>query len=375
MALSGPILVVGGGIGGMSAALALSRAGCEVEIVELDPNWRALGAGLTLNGGALRALDNLDLLKPVLAAGYTSTGPVRTFDANGNLLGEGPTDPIFGPHIPNIGGILRPKLHEVIRDRVLAEGIKVRTGVSVEDLQEINGMVCATTTDGRQDRYELVIGADGLLSHIRETIFPSAPRPAFTGQGCWRAVVPRPSDVTATMVYFGDRAKAGFNPISDDQMYVYLLESQPGNPWIVEADWLGEMRAKLEPFHGHFDAIREGLGPDSQINYRPLEVIMLTDPWHVGHVLLIGDAAHATTPHVGYGAGLAIEDAVVLGELASGCDGVDDLLEKFMERRFERCRTILEGSVQLGELEMAGAPVAEQRALSGRLNSVIRQDI
>jgi 2-polyprenyl-6-methoxyphenol hydroxylase-like FAD-dependent oxidoreductase len=375
MALSGPILVVGGGIGGMSAALALSRAGCEVEIVELDPNWRALGAGLTLNGGALRALDNLDLLKPVLDAGYTSTGPVRTFDANGNLLGEGPTESMFGAHIPNIGGILRPKLHEVIRDRVLAAGIKVRAGVSVEDLQEIDGMVCATTTDGRQGRYQLVIGADGLLSHIRETIFPSAPRPAFTGQGCWRAVVPRPSDVTATMVYFGDRAKAGFNPISDDQMYVYLLESQPGNPWIVEADWLGEMRAKLEPYHGHFDPIREGLGPDSQINYRPLEVIMLTDPWHVGHVLLIGDAAHATTPHVGYGAGLAIEDAVVLGELASICDSVDDLLHKFMERRFERCRTILEGSVQLGELEMAGASVAEQRALSGRLNMVIRQDI
>lgn len=375
MVLAGPILVVGGGIGGMAAALALTQAGCTVEIVELDANWRALGAGLTLNGGALRALDKIGMMDRVLAEGFASIGPIRTYDSAGTLLSEGPTDPIFGARIPNMGGILRPRLHEVMRDAVLAAGISVRPGVSIDVLEENGETVWVRTTDGREGRYGLVIGADGLLSLTRELILPDAPRPKFTGQGCWRAVVPRPADVTATMVYFGEEAKAGFNPISADEMYVYLLESQPGNPWIPDDEWVEHLRAKLEPFHGHLDSIREGLGPQSQVNYRPLETVMLDAPWHVGHVLLIGDAVHATTPHVGYGAGLAIEDAVVLGELARSSASVAELLGAFMDRRYQRCRTILEGSVQLGEMEMAKAPILDQRALSGKLNAVIRQEI
>lgn len=375
MALAGPLLVVGGGIGGMAAAIALTRVGCEVEIVELDPQWRALGAGLTLNGGALRALSQLGMMENVLTAGYSSTGPVRAFDSHGTVVSEGPTDPIFDAGIPNMGGILRPKFHQVMREAVIASGIPVRAGVSINRLEERADHVQVTTNDGREAPYALVIGADGLYSTTRSLIFPEATKPRFTGQGCWRAVVPRPKDVTATIVYFGETAKVGFNPISEEEMYVYLLESQPGNPWIPQSEWVDQMRKKLEPFHGHLGEIRDGLGAHSQINYRPLEVIMLPSPWYAGHVLLIGDAAHATTPHVGYGAGLAIEDAVVLGELvASGAD-TPAILDQFMQRRYERCRTILQGSVEMGDMEINHAPIADQRALSAKLNAVIRQDI
>lgn len=370
-----PILIVGGGIGGMAAALALSRVGRQVEIVEINPAWRALGAGLTLNGGALRALSQLDLLRPVLAAGFSSVGGTKIFDAGGSLLSVGPSDPLFGDGVPNLGGILRPRLHEVLRDAVIAARIDVRLEVSIASLAEGNDCVDVTTTDGKSGTYSFVIGADGLLSRTRELIFPEFTRPRFTGQGCWRAVVPRPADVTASMVYMGERIKAGFNPISNDEMYVYVLESQPGNPWIAEDEWIDRLRGKLEQFHGHFDAIREGLGGTSQVNYRPLEVIMLPDPWYRGHVLLIGDAAHATTPHVGYGAGLAIEDAVVLGALAAQSLSTPDLFAQFMARRHERCRIILEGSVALGDMEMNGAPPADQRAKSAELNAVIQQAI
>ena len=169
--------------------------------------------------------------------------------------------------------------------------------------------------------------------------------------------------------------KAGFNPISNDEMYVYILETVPENRWMPQEDWLPLMRERLEHFHGHFDAIREELSESSSINYRPLEVVLMPEPWSVGHVLLIGDAAHATTPHVGYGAGLAIEDAVVLGELAGQISSTPELFARFMERRFLRCKTILEGSVAIGDLEMAGAPVASQRAMSAKISKVIQQEI
>jgi 2-polyprenyl-6-methoxyphenol hydroxylase-like FAD-dependent oxidoreductase len=187
--------------------------------------------------------------------------------------------------------------------------------------------------------------------------------------------VRRPPDVTSTMVYSAPHMKAGFNPISEDKMYVYILETIPDNRWMPQEEWLPLMRERLECFHGHFDAIRNELNDNSLINYRPLEVILMPPPWHVGHALLIGDAAHATTPHVGYGAGLAIEDAVVIGELATETTNTANLFERFMERRYNRCRTILEGSVGIGELEMASAPADEQRALSYAISKVIQERI
>lgn len=187
-------------------------------------------------------------------------------------------------------------------------------------------------------------------------------------------MVRRPADVTNAMVYSAPQMKAGFNPISVEKMYVYILESVPDNRWMPQEEWLPLMRERLAGFHGHFDAIREELNEQSLINYRPLEVILMPEPWHRGHVLLVGDAAHATTPHVGYGAGLAIEDAVVLGELAAPIGDVATLFARFMERRYERCRIILQGSVAIGELEMAGASPADQRALSAEIGKVIQQE-
>lgn len=369
------ILIVGGGMGGMACALALHRAGLAPEIVEIDPAWNALGAGLTLNGGALRAFASLGLLDAVKEAGFASVGPVRACDAQGNILSEGPTEPLFGADVPNMGGILRPRLHDLMRDAVAAAGIPVRIGVSITAIEEREDRVRATGSDGGTFDYRFIVGADGLFSATRALIFPEAAKPRFTGQGCWRAVVPRPADVTATWVYSGEGCKAGFNPISQDLMYVYLLESAPGNPWVDQADWLPLLRERLSRFGGHVKAIAEGLNAESLINYRPLEVVLLSPPWHKGRVLLVGDAVHATTPHVGYGAGMAIEDAAVLGEMAAEINEVETLFTAFTERRYERCRTILEGSVAIGELEMAEAPVSEQRALSARISKLIQEPI
>ncbi|PZU11015.1 FAD-dependent monooxygenase [Sphingomonas sp.] len=369
------VLVIGGGIGGMACALALHRAGQPVEMIEIDPRWNALGAGLTLNGGAMRALADLGLLEEVKAAGFASIGPVRLCDAEGHVVSEGSSAPIYANGIPNMGGILRPRLHEVMREAIVAAGIDMRSGVTAERFEEGPDRVAVTTSDGGVRDYLFVLGADGLFSRTRAMIMPDAPKPRFTGQGCWRAVVPRPKDVTATWVYSNGTSKAGFNPISDALMYVYLLESAHGNPWMAQEDWLPLLRARLAKFGGHFRTIAEELGGESLINYRPLEVILVTPPWHRGRVLLVGDAAHATTPHVGYGAGLAIEDAVVLGELVGLIDDVETLFPAFTARRFERCRTILEGSVKIGDLEQADTPLAEQRALSASLGRVIREPI
>jgi 2-polyprenyl-6-methoxyphenol hydroxylase-like FAD-dependent oxidoreductase len=114
------------------------------------------------------------------------------------------------------------------------------------------------------------------------------------------------------------------------------------------------VRALLAPFGGVVPAVRDGITDPAQINYRPLEWLLLSKPWHVGRVVLIGDAAHATTPHMASGAGLAAEDGLVLAQVLKSHDDVTEALKAFMNRRFERARLVVENSVMIGDMEMAG---------------------
>ena len=119
----------------------------------------------------------------------------------------------------------------------------------------------------------------------------------------------------------------------------------------------------MRGFGGALGAIRDGLDASARINYRPLEKLLLPQPWHRGRAILIGDAAHATTPHLASGAGLAVEDALVLAEFLTSDAALDDALRQFTARRYERCRMVVENSVRLGELEMSRAPAREQAEL------------
>jgi 2-polyprenyl-6-methoxyphenol hydroxylase-like FAD-dependent oxidoreductase len=366
------ILIIGGGIGGLATAIALLDLGYEVELIEREIEWTALGAGLTFNGATARAFRKIGVLADVLGAGF-SHGTSRICDKDGRVMVESSNEEIYGPGIPPMGGILRPVLHDIMKRRALSLGLKSRTGIIVDSLDLSEYWTDVVFSDGSKGRYDLVVGADGLRSQTRQQIFPDAPRPTFTGQGSWRAVGPRPADVTTSALYFGTQFKAGINPVSQEEMYLFLLVAERDNPWIDPAEWLPTLRAKLTGFGGHIATLRDTLGADSRIVYRPLETLVLPDPWFRRRVLLIGDASHATTPHVGYGAGLAVEDAIVLAELLGEGIPMDAALSAFMGRRYQRCVKIVSGSVKLGQLEIDQAPLAQQRALSRELFSLVQE--
>jgi 2-polyprenyl-6-methoxyphenol hydroxylase-like FAD-dependent oxidoreductase len=368
----GNILIVGGGIGGLATAITLLNLGYEVDLVERQTEWTALGAGLTFNGATARAFRAIGVLEQVLAHGY-SHGTSRVCDKDGNVIVESSTKEVYGAGIPPMGGILRPVLHEITQRRALSMGLRARTGTTALSLHLRPDRTEAFFSDGTIGSYDLVIGADGLRSQTRQQIFPEAPGPQFTGQGSWRAVGLRPESVTTSELYFGTEYKAGINPVSREEMYLFLLDAAPGNPWIDPAEWPAVLRGKLAGFGGHIATMRDTLDENSRIVYRPLETMVMSTPWYRGRVLLIGDAAHATTPHVGYGAGLAVEDAVVLGELLGADSDIDEMLPAFMKRRYQRCIDIVNGSVRLGQLELDQAPVPEQRALSRELFDLIKE--
>ena len=368
------ILIVGAGLGGLSLALSLKRGGFIVDIVEIEPELRIVGAGITLNGASLRAFATMGVLDEIKRQGHChDTG--KMCDGNGNLLYAPRSERQYGPDIPNGAGILRPVLHRILGDAVVAAGVPIRFSTTVETLTQHASHVDVVLRNGEHGRYDLVVGADGLSSVIRAMIFPDAPKPRFTGQGCWRAVLPRPPEIEGSCSFHARYHKAGVNPISQDEMYLYLLQHVPDNRWMPPEQWPTLLAAELSEFGGLIGEIRGGLGPSSRINYRPLESLLLKSPWYQGRVLLIGDAAHATTPHVGYGAGLAVEDGIVLTELLQDEEELDQALARFMGRRYERCRLVVEGSARLGELEMQQAGTDIHRRTFMDIFDVIRQPI
>ena len=222
--------------------------------------------------------------------------------------------------------------------------------------------------DGSTENYDLVIGADGLNSRTREVIFPDPPKPRYTGQCVWRAVLPRPPDVNGTLMWIGHKVKAGVNPVSRDEMYLFVTEDRPNNDRIDPSRFLSLLRGMIAPFDAPLvKTIHDSLNDTSQIVYRPLEALLLPRPWSKGRVVLIGDAAHATTPHLASGACIGIEDAIVLAEEIDRTETVGEGMRAFERRRWERCRMVVENSNRLGEIEITGGNQAEHAQIMREL--------
>jgi 2-polyprenyl-6-methoxyphenol hydroxylase-like FAD-dependent oxidoreductase len=345
------VLIVGGGFSGLSAATTLARRGATVDLVERNEAWTVDGAGISIGGATLRALDALGVLDEFFAQGYGCDGTdVRSPD--GTLLDTFPTPRLVSDDVPGNGAILRPRLHRILVNAAAAAGVTMRLGTTVEKLTDDGDDVEVVLSDGATRDYDLVVAADGLFSPMRATLFPEASAPRYSGQGAWRAVVPRPADVERTTLWVGQASKVGVNPISHDEMYLFVNENRPERDHIDEAEWLPTLRILTEPFTDPIvHAARASLGEESLMLYRPMDNLLLRRPWHSGHVVFIGDAVHATTPHLAAGAGLGIEDALVLADEIGDASDVETALTTFEQRRWERCRMVVENSERLGVFE------------------------
>lgn len=367
------VLVVGGGIAGMAATICLRRAGASVEIVDRDPNWRVYGAGITITGPTLRAYRRLGLLEAIKSQGAITNG-TRLLHFSGAQIAE-LDEPAIEEGLAATGGILRPVLHRIMSDEVRRSGASVRLGVTVQSLEARAGEVDVTFSDRLSDRYDLVVGADGVHSQLRTLIFPDAPKPRFTGQGSWRILAERPAGFDRGEFYLGHKYMVGVMACSAQTVYLFMLETDRERRRIEERDQPAKVRELLADFGGRIASIRESVSAQSSIVHRPLESVLLPKPWHSGRVILIGDAAHATTPHLASGAGLAVEDALVLSDELGRHREVESALGAFTERRFERCRFVVETSLEIGEVQMAqgGSPAVGQ--MSGKALHRLAQDI
>ncbi|MFF4920040.1 FAD-dependent monooxygenase [Kitasatospora sp. NPDC001119] len=328
------VLVNGGGIGGLTLATALATRGHQVDVAELREQLEALGVGIIQPSNALHVMREIGVLDDCLAAGF-EWEVLTICDPAGATLAKIP-QPRMGD-APSNNGIPRPALARVLADAAVKAGATLRFGTTIGTLREDAHGIEAALTDGQVARYDLVVGFDGIGSPLRRHLYGEKYAPEYTGFANWRVTVPRSPEVRGVVMSSGNlNAKALLTPISAEQMYLgsVFAEAEDFRPDPERAH--EQLRERLAGFGGPIAEALAQITDPAAVVYSRISQVTVEEPWHVGRIVLAGDAAHASTPHLAQGAAMAVEDALVLAQSLDAEDTVPAALTAWEARRRPR---------------------------------------
>jgi 2-polyprenyl-6-methoxyphenol hydroxylase-like FAD-dependent oxidoreductase len=330
------VLVVGGGVGGLTAATAFAQRGVEAVLIERRPAFDVPGVGLGQPANALRVYDAIGVLPEILASGF-SYDHMSIFDPNRELIVHHKF--LLGDErIPAVCALSRRRLQEILLAAGQRAGVELRLGVIVDEIHEAGDRVEVMFSDGRQDTFDLLAGFDGIRSTTRDHLVGTAFVPRPSGYGAWRVQAPRPDDVRGMEFLQGIGSKTGAMPLADDLMYLFHIRPEAPNAVFERKDYPQLFRTRLAQYGGYVADIRAALDASSDIVYSPIEPMLMPWPWFRGRVVLGGDAAHVFPPHLTQGAAMAAEDAFVLAKLASDESmSIEARLMTYSRERYARC--------------------------------------
>ncbi|HYF62595.1 MAG TPA: FAD-dependent monooxygenase [Herpetosiphonaceae bacterium] len=347
------VIIIGAGIGGLTAAIALRQRGIAATIYEAAPASRALGAGIWVPPNAMEILSRLGLAEAVVAAGAAlESADIR--DDRGVTIQRAPMPRAADGKVRAVA-IHRARLHEILL--AAAGESNIRFGKACAGVEQDGERATVSFADGSQASAACVVGADGLRSAVRQRLFPDVPL-RYSGQSSYRAVVSSPlATAAAGAELWGAGRRFGFSALADGQVYWYATFNAPAG----QRDTPGTIEARLRSLFAGFPAPIPAL-----IGATPPESIVHTDifdcpplaAWHRGRVGLIGDAAHAATPNLGQGGAQAIEDAYVLAECLAGHDHPDAAFAAFERRRRDKALLIVRRSWHIGKVAHWRNPLA-----------------
>ncbi|MBP0448428.1 FAD-dependent monooxygenase [Kitasatospora sp. RG8] len=328
------VLVHGGGIGGLTLATALARRGHQVDVAELRDGLEALGVGIIQPSNALHVMREIGVLDACLAAGF-EWEVLTICDPGGATLARIP-QPRMGD-APSNNGIPRPALAGVLSAAATEAGASLRFSATITGLDDDGEGVDVTLSDGHSGRYDLVVGFDGIGSPLRRRLYGDTYAPEYTGFANWRVTLPRLPEVQGVVMSAGNlRAKALLTPITDELMYLgsVFAEAEDFRPDREHAH--EQLAERLGGFGGPIAEALAQVADPSAVVYSRISQVTVEEPWHVGRVVLAGDAAHASTPHLAQGAAMAVEDALVLAQSLDDAEDVATALAAWEERRRPR---------------------------------------
>jgi 2-polyprenyl-6-methoxyphenol hydroxylase-like FAD-dependent oxidoreductase len=366
MAASGHAVVAGAGIGGLTAAVALRQQGWDVTVLERAPALEPVGSGLGLGPNALHALDAIGLGDEVRRfSAVQGHGGVRRWDGRWlvrtdlALLAERFGDPQVMA--------LRADLVGLLAGRLPAGAL--RTGVTVTGVDPGNPQERArvATSEGDLDA-DLVVAADGIRSRIRATLFPDHPGPRYSGCTTWRFVAPQPDRSPSPAETWGRGTVFGAVPLADGRVYCYGSAFAPAGA--RHDDEAAELKRRFGGWHDPIPALIGSVSPEAVLHD---DVYWLAGPlpaYHHGRVAILGDAAHAMTPHLGQGACQAIEDAIVLASVTSSGPSAGATLDlaPYTAARLPRTQMVARGSYRATRLTgLTSRPATALRNTGARL--------
>jgi 2-polyprenyl-6-methoxyphenol hydroxylase-like FAD-dependent oxidoreductase len=330
------ILVVGGGVGGLTAATAFAQRGVEAVLIERRPAFDVPGVGLGQPANALRVYDAIGALPEILSSGF-SYDHMSIFDPNRELIVHHKF--LLGDErIPAVCALSRRRLQEILLAAAQRTGVEVRLGVTVDEIHDERDRAGVVLSDGRHDAFDLLAGFDGIRSTTREHLVGTAFVPRPSGYCAWRVQAPRPNDVRGMEFLQGIGSKTGAMPLADDLMYLFHIRPEVPNAVFEREDYPELFRARLAQYGGYVADIRASLDASSDIVYSPIEPMLMSWPWFRGRVVLGGDAAHVFPPHLTQGAAMAAEDAFVLAKLMLDEDmPIAARLMTYSQQRYARC--------------------------------------
>ena len=304
------ILIAGGGIAGLTAAAALHQRGFDAELIERNQDWGPVGVGIAVQPNGMRVLRKLGI----------------------------------GGAVEQAGAIVR-KLQDALLSGAAA--VPRRLATSITALRQEGECVAVRFSDGTTGTYDLVIGADGISSTVRRLAIGTA-LPVYSGQMAWRSLAPiLPGQPTSVQFWLGDGCFFGLCPVGEGQTYGFGNVTEQR----IHDTIRGRLQRLRERFAGFGDLVRDyltALECDEQIHCGAIEWLEL-DRWHAGRVVLIGDAAHASSPMMGQGGCMAMEDALVLAEILHSTVDVESALDMFVARRTARVNWVQQESCAVGE--------------------------
>ncbi|WP_282607263.1 FAD-dependent oxidoreductase [Pelagibius sp. Alg239-R121] len=335
------ILICGGGISGLSTALALRGDGHEIELIEKADGWRAEGAGLHLPGNAVASMERLGIAGQVAAISfafprirYLDHRAARLFDLD---LRDG-SWPVFQ-------ATERAGFHEILR-RALPD-LKVIFGREISEIstsdKSAKNPAAVTFNDGDRSEYDLVVGADGINSSLRALLWGKELAPVSAGFSCWRWLTPLPPGQAEPHFMIGSGSVLLVMPVSADCAYVFASIADPDGTMVKQgADIL---QSAFSMYGGAVPKLLARLEQDAPILPGVLAQ-MLVDQWHQGPAVLVGDAAHGTLPTMAQGATMAMEDALVLAESLRAEPDLHLALSLYQERRKPRAQWVQHQSLK-----------------------------
>ncbi|MFF4015691.1 FAD-dependent monooxygenase [Streptomyces sp. NPDC001843] len=348
MAQSSSAVVIGGGIGGLTAAAALHQQGWQVTVLERARSLEPVGAAISLAPNSLRALDLLGIGEEIRdLAAWQGDGGLRT--PRGRWLSRSNAEAAAA----RFGGPL-VLLHRATLVATLAAllppgTVRADATATLADPGDSGRPARVTTADDDLEA-DLVVAADGVHSRARGLLFPGHPGAVYAGFTTWRVLTPAPGERFASHETWGRGCLWGTHPLKDGQVYAYAAATAPAGERAPD-DERAELLRRFGHWHHPIPAVLAAARPEGVLRH---DVHHLAEPlpaFHRGRTALVGDAAHAMPPTLGQGGNQAVEDAVVLALLAGD-------LPAYTAARLPRTTAIARRAVRAAGMSMAGSRVA-----------------